>query len=248
MGYNFALNDQELARSFSLRDNNRDEFFHSSGYADAQNSGKIGAASLGKTVAERQDLNESRRFVRGYENAGLNSQISITRERTRGIFDRERTATGDILGNNDAQSADGSERRLGEGGTGRSMDTGTKNTGETGGYRYHEDLARRQEAVQGATSREGMANGSAGINSYRDYTAAAKQNFSQRQSRDGSIIGGGGGYSRGYEGSYGGNGTDSRQNGRYSGSESRGRSGYGGSSIAKSFKPDFGMKFGSDGK
>ena len=238
MGYDFALNNQELARSFSLRDNNRDEFFHSSGYADAQNSGKIGAASLGKTVAERQDLNESRRFVRGYENAGLNSQISITRERTRGIFDRERTATGDILGNNDAQSADGSERRLGEGGTGRSMDTGTKNTGETGGYRYHEDLARRQ----------GVANGSAGMTNYRDYTAAAKQNFSQRQSRDGGIIGSGGGYSRGYEGSYGGNGTDSGQNGRYGVSGSRGGSGYGGSSIAKSFKLDFGMKFGSDGK
>lgn len=247
MGYDFALNDQELARSFSLRDNNRDEFFHSSGYADAQNSGKIGAASLGKTVAERQDLNESRRFVRGYENAGLNSQISITRERTRGIFDRERTTTGDILGNNGAQSADGSERRIGEGGT-RSMDTGIKNTGETGGYRYHEDLARRQEAVQGATSREGVANGSAGMTNYRDYTAAAKQNFSQRQSRDGGIIGGGGGYSRGYEWSYGGNGTDSGQNGRYGGSGSRGRSGYGGSSIAKSFKPDFGMNFGADGK
>jgi len=67
MGNNFAMNDQSLARSFSVRDEDRDDFFHSSGYAGAQNEGRIGAASRGMTVEERQELSENRKFVRGYD-------------------------------------------------------------------------------------------------------------------------------------------------------------------------------------
>ena len=147
MGYDFALNDQELARSFSLRDDKREEFFHSSGYADAQNSGKIGAASFGKTVAERQDLNENRRFVRGYENASLNSQIAITRERTRGMFERERTNAGGMGGEGVAGDVGG--RQYGDGGAGQMPESNPRGASETSGYRYHDDLARKQESMRG---------------------------------------------------------------------------------------------------
>lgn len=245
MGYDFALNDQELARSFSLRDDNREEFFHSSGYADAQNSGKIGAASFGKTVAERQDLNENRRFVRGYENASLNSQIAITRERTRGMFERERTNAGGMGGEGVAGDVGG--RQYGGGGAGQMPELSPRGANETGGYRYHDDLARKQEMLRGGAGCEGA---SAGGNSntttnYRDYTAAAKQSFSQEQSRGGSNTGGryGGSY-----GGYGEGGGDSSRSGGYGIGRPQGGSGYGGSSIAKSFKPDFGMKFGPGGK
>lgn len=245
MGYDFALNDQELARSFSLRDDNREEFFHSSGYADAQNSGKIGAASFGKTVAERQDLNENRRFVRGYENASLNSQIAITRERTRGMFERERTNAGGMGGEGVAGDVGG--RQYGGGGAGQMPELSPRGANETGGYRYHDDLARKQEMLRGGAGCEGA---SAGGNSntttnYRDYAAAAKQSFSQEQSRGGSNTGGryGGSYS-GYSEGRG----DSSRSGGYGIGRPQGGSGYGGSSIAKSFKPDFGMKFGSGGK
>lgn len=245
MGYDFALNDQELARSFSLRDDNREEFFHSSGYADAQNSGKIGAASFGKTVAERQDLNENRRFVRGYENASLNSQIAITRERTRGMFERERTNAGGMGGEGVAGDVGG--RQYGGGGAGQMPELSPRGANETGGYRYHDDLARKQEMLHGGAGYEGA---SAGGNSntttnYRDYAAAAKQSFSQEQSRGGSNTGGR------YGGSYGGYSEgrgDSSRSGGYGIGRPQGGSGYGGSSIAKSFKPDFGMKFGSGGK
>lgn len=245
MGYDFALNDQELARSFSLRDDNREEFFHSSGYADAQNSGKIGAASFGKTVAERQDLNENRRFVRGYENASLNSQIAITRERTRGMFERERTNAGGMGGEGVAGDVGG--RQYGGGGAGQMPELSPRGANETGGYRYHDDLAIKQEMLRGGAGCEGA---SAGGNSntttnYRDYAAAAKQSFSQEQSRGGSNTGGR------YGGSYGGYSEgrgDSSRSGGYGIGRPQGGSGYGGSSIAKSFKPDFGMKFGSGGK
>ena len=239
MGYDFALNDQELARSFSLRDDNREEFFHSSGYAEGQNSSKIGTASFGKTVAERQNLNENRRFVRGYENASLSSQIAIMQERTRGAFEREQRMGADSA---TIGTATGADMRQG---------------GETGGYRYHEDLARRQEMMGGgASGREGGISGAgradglnrtggaggSGTTSYQDYAAAAKKSFSQEQTR-------GGGYG-GDAGRYRG-GEPASQGGRYGGSAygGTGRStGYGGSSLAQSFKPDFGMKFGAGGK
>lgn len=244
MGYDFALNDQELARSFSLRDDKREEFFHSSGYADAQNSGKIGAASFGKTVAERQDLNENRRFVRGYENASLNSQIAITRERTRGMFEREQTNAGGVGG--DGPTGDVGGRQYGAGGAGQTLESNPRGTNETGGYRYHDDLARKQELMRGGVGREGAnASGNNTTTNYRDYAAAAKQNFSQEQSRGSNNTGGryGGSY-----GGYGESGGDSSRSGRYGIGRPQGGSGYGGSSIAKSFKPDFGMKFGSGGK
>ena len=245
MGYDFALNDQELARSFSLRDDNREEFFHSSGYADAQNSGKIGAASFGKTVAERQDLNENRRFVRGYENASLNSQIAITRERTRGMFERERTNAGGMGGEGVAGDVGG--RQYGGGGAGQMPELSPRGANETGGYRYHDDLARKQELMRGGAGREG-ASASGNNNTttnYRDYAAAAKQSFSEEQSRGGSNTSGryGGSY-----GGYGEGGRDPSRSGGYGIGRPQGGSGYGGSSIAKSFKPDFGMKFGPSGK
>lgn len=245
MGYDFALNDQELARSFSLRDDNREEFFHSSGYADAQNSGKIGAASFGKTVAERQDLNENRRFVRGYENASLNSQIAITRERTRGMFEREQTNAGGMGGY--GPTGDVSGRQYGGGGAGQMPELSPRGASETGGYRYHDDLARKQELMRGGVGREG-ASASSNNNTttnYRDYAAAAKQSFSKEQSRGGSNTSGryGGSY-----GGYGEGGRDPSRSGGYGIGRPQGGSGYGGSSIAKSFKPDFGMKFGPSGK
>ena len=220
MGYDFALNDQELARSFSLRDDNPEEFFHSSGYAEGQNSSKIGTASFGKTVAERQNLNENRRFVRGYENASLSSQIAITRERTRGTFERERSMGADSanIGNARRQEMSGGGISGREGGAG-----GISDTGRTGG-----------------SNRAGGVDGS-GTTSYQDYAAAAKKSFSQEQTR-------GGGYG-GDAGRYRG-GEPASQGGRYGGSAygGTGRStGYGGS-IAQSFKPDFGMKFGSSEK
>ena len=245
MGYDFALNDQELARSFSLRDDKREEFFHSSGYVDAQNSGKIGVASFGKTVAERQDLNENRRFVREYENASLNSQIAITRERTRGIFERERTNAGGM--ESERVAGDVSGRQYGGGGVRQIPESNPRGASETGGYRYHDDLARKQELMRGGAEREGA---SAGGNSntttnYRDYATAAKQSFSQEQSRGSSNTGGR--YGESY-GSYGEGGGDSSRSGGYGIGRPQGGSGHGGSSITKSFKPDFGMKFGPSGK
>lgn len=198
MGNNFAMNDQSLARSFSVRDEDRDDFFHSSGYAEAQNEGRIGAASRGMTVEERQELSENRKFVRGYENASLAAQVASARERNISMFERGRGAenggNGFSAGGNNAGSISdpGSPRGM-SGTSGLSGGNAGSETGVAqGGYRYSDDRARRQEA-----------------NNYKDYAAMAKQEMTQRGGNSGGNAGsywGGyrGGYSGGRDGIYGG--------------------------------------------
>lgn len=214
MGNNFAMNDQSLARSFSVRDEDRDDFFHSSGYAGAQNEGRIGAASRGMTVEERQELSENRKFVRGYENASLAAQVASARERNISMFERGRGAenggNGFSAGSNGAGSISdtGSPRGM-SGASGLSGGNSGSETGVAqGGYRYSDDRARRQEA-----------------NNYKDYAAMAKQEMTQRGGNSGGNAGSyGGGYGGGRDGIYGG-----------------GAGGYGsGASSGRGFAPNFG--------
>lgn len=214
MGNNFAMNDQSLARSFSVRDEDRDNFFHSSGYAETQNEGRIGAASRGMTVEERQELSENRKFVRGYENASLAAQVASARERNISMFERGRGAengeNGSSVGGNSAGSISdlGSPRGM-NGASGLSGGNAGSETGVIqGGYRYSDDRARRQEA-----------------NNYKDYAAMAKQEMTQRGGNSGGNTGSyGGGYGGGRDGIYGG-----------------GASGYGsGASSGRGFAPNFG--------
>lgn len=214
MGNNFAMNDQSLARSFSVRDEDRDDFFHSSGYAETQNEGRIGAASRGMTVEERQELSENRKFVRGYENASLAAQVASARERNISMFERGRGAEnggdGFSAGSNGAGSISdtGSPRGM-SGASGLSGGNAGSETGVAqGGYRYSDDRARRQEA-----------------NNYKDYAAMAKQEMTQRGGNSGGNAGSyGGGYGGGRDGIYGG-----------------GAGGYGsGASSGRGFAPNFG--------
>lgn len=229
MGNNFAMNDQSLARSFSVRDEDRDDFFHSSGYAGAQNEGRIGAASRGMTVEERQELSENRKFIRGYENASLAAQVASARERNISMFERgrgaENSGNGFSAGGNSAGSISdpGSPRGM-SGVSGLSSGNAGSETGVAqGGYRYSDDRARRQEA-----------------NNYKDYAAMAKQEMTQRGGNSGGNAGSyWGGYWGGYRGGYSG-GRDSIYGGG-AGGYGGGAGGYGsGASSGHGFAPNFG--------
>lgn len=225
MGNNFAMNDQSLARSFSVRDEDRDDFFHSSDYAETQNEGRIGAASRGMTVEERQELSENRKFVRGYENASLAAQVASARERNISMFERGRGAENSENGFSAGGNSAGGISDLGNprGMSGASGLSGGNAGSETGviqgGYRYSDDRARRQEA-----------------NNYKDYAAMAKQEMTQRGGNTGGNAGSygggyGGGYSGGRDGIYGGGASG------YGG----GAGGYGsGASSGRGFAPNFG--------
>lgn len=227
MGNNFAMNDQSLARSFSVRDEDRDDFFHSSGYAGAQNEGRIGAASRGMTVEERQELSENRKFVRGYENASLAAQVASARERNISMFERGRGAEGGGNGYSVGDNSTGSVSSTGNprgvsGASGLSGGNAGSETGVTqGGYRYSDDRARRQEA-----------------NNYKDYAAMAKQEMTQRGGNSGGNTGSyGGGYGGGRDGIYGGGAGEYGGASGYGG----GAGGYGsGASSGHGFAPNFG--------
>ena len=206
MGNNFAMNDQSLARSFSVRDDERDEFFHSSTYAGAQNEGRIGAGARGMTIEERQALAEKRKFVRGYESAGLATQMASMRERNISTLERggstiERGGTQQGISNeNRGETSDRNADEAGlravdrigaratdEVGVRAANGMGTKTSGgETdgaqGGYRYSDDLAKRRET-----------------NSYKDYAAMAKQDFRHNYGRATGGMNG----TTGYGGNYG---------------------------------------------
>ena len=59
-----SLNNNKIARNFTIKEDQRDDFFHSSGYGAAQNSGNIGTASTGLTMSERKNIEEKRQFVK----------------------------------------------------------------------------------------------------------------------------------------------------------------------------------------
>ena len=64
-------NNNKIARNFTIKADQRNDFFHSSGYGATQNSGNIGTASSGLSMAERKALEEKRQFVQKYGNSKL---------------------------------------------------------------------------------------------------------------------------------------------------------------------------------
>ena len=66
-----SLNNNKIARNFTMKADQRNDFFHSSGYGATQNSGNIGTASSGLSMAERRALEEKRQFVQKYGNSKL---------------------------------------------------------------------------------------------------------------------------------------------------------------------------------
>lgn len=61
----------KLAREFAMKNDQKNEFFHSSAYGTVQNEGSIGAASTGLTMEERKAIEEKRKFVKKYNNSKI---------------------------------------------------------------------------------------------------------------------------------------------------------------------------------
>ena len=111
---NLAPTDNKLVREFAMKNDKKEEMFHSSSYGMAQNADNIGTASTGLTMAERQAIEEKRKFVQKYNNSKIFESTYSLRHakkyvpRTEGgenaLFDSTRThnredVTGDANGN-----------------------------------------------------------------------------------------------------------------------------------------------------
>ena len=68
---NLAPKDNKLAREFAMKDDKKEEFFHSSSYGTAQNSGNIGTAGVSMTMEERKAIEAKRKFVQKYNNSKI---------------------------------------------------------------------------------------------------------------------------------------------------------------------------------
>lgn len=66
-----APKDNKLAREFAMKNDKKDEFFHSSSYGSAQNAGNIGTASVSMTMEERKAIEAKRKFVQKYNNSKI---------------------------------------------------------------------------------------------------------------------------------------------------------------------------------
>lgn len=71
--------DNKLVRKFVMKSDKKEEFFHTSGYADAQNADHIGTASTGLTMEERKAIEDKRKFVQGYNNSKIFSSTFALR-------------------------------------------------------------------------------------------------------------------------------------------------------------------------
>ena len=65
------MDNNKLNREYAEKNLKNEEFFHSSPYGIAQNSGNIGVSSVALTMAERKAIEEKRKYVQKYSNSML---------------------------------------------------------------------------------------------------------------------------------------------------------------------------------
>ena len=85
------LSDNKLSRTYAEKNIHKEEFFHSSSYGVAQNSGNIGVSSGGMTMNERKAIEEKRKYVQKYSSSELlraSQNLSRPKTHTR-IFKRD---------------------------------------------------------------------------------------------------------------------------------------------------------------
>lgn len=63
--------DNRLMRKFTIKEDKREEFFHSSGYAQVQNGSGIGSGGVDMSLEARKALEEQRKYIKGYNNSKI---------------------------------------------------------------------------------------------------------------------------------------------------------------------------------
>lgn len=87
---NWQVNDNKVLRDFAPKVE-KEEVFHTSGYATAQSGTTIGSGASGIDLAKRQAIESQRKFIRGYNNSRIMSGLYGVR---RAITTTPRTAGG----------------------------------------------------------------------------------------------------------------------------------------------------------
>lgn len=89
-----ASSDKLLVK-YAMKDDKKEEIFHSSGYARSQSGDNLGAAAGGETFSTRHSINDDRKYIKGYGDSKLTNEY-ISRERLKA---NASTAISQINGN-----------------------------------------------------------------------------------------------------------------------------------------------------
>lgn len=83
MKINATGNDKLLLR-YAMKNDKKEEIFHSSGYARAQAGENFGASGSGETFDARKDIETDRKYIQGYKNSRITNEYrSLERARAR---------------------------------------------------------------------------------------------------------------------------------------------------------------------
>ena len=83
MCYNISMREK-IAIDYAMKHVDKGEVIHSSGYAQAQSGGNVGAAAgANASFAARQALEQQRKYIQGYRNSRImNSFYGVQRAKT----------------------------------------------------------------------------------------------------------------------------------------------------------------------
>lgn len=98
---NPSLNNNRLARRFSMQNDKKSDFFHSSGYGTAQNGSNIGTSASGFSVKERKEFEEHRKYIKKYNNSQIFSDTYSLRHAQSYV---PRTEAGALMNSNNSTS------------------------------------------------------------------------------------------------------------------------------------------------
>lgn len=100
---NPSLNNNRLARRFSMQNNKKSDFFHSSGYGTAQNGSNIGTSASGFSVKERKEFEERRKYIKKYNNSQIFSDTYSLRH-AQSYVPRTEGGAGALMNSNNSTS------------------------------------------------------------------------------------------------------------------------------------------------
>ena len=94
------FSNNKLSRNFTMKDEGKSEFFHTSSYAKEENGDNIGVAGASAQSFElRQQIEKQRKLVKGYNNSRIIGNI-YAQKRASTMTPRTEGGTGSLYGGN----------------------------------------------------------------------------------------------------------------------------------------------------
>jgi hypothetical protein len=167
------FSNNKLSRNFTMKDEGKSEFFHTSSYAKEESGDNIGVAGASAQSFElRQQIEKQRKLVKGYNNSRIIGNI-YAQKRASTMTPRTEGGTGSLYGGN-VRSSFGKSEGNGPDHSGYGRREGSKpehsNFGRVGGEFSNTDAKAKD--FSGVAGRAGRVYGSGGSSGPKSMPAA----------------------------------------------------------------------------